>query len=75
MLKKIALAIYFVLFVVLLGPGLALGLMCGLFYGFCAAVAFVLDFGQTVEYPTAIPVASMITALALPWVMSKMEEY
>lgn len=74
MIKKVAFALYFVLFVVLLGPGLALGLIAGVCYGLFVAGAFVCDFGQTVGYPMAIPLSALVTISWLPFVMSKLED-
>ena len=74
MVKNVALALYFVLFVVLLGPSLAVGLVYGLFQGALAAWAFLNDYGQTVGYPMALPMAAFLTLSWLPFVLSILED-
>lgn len=73
-MKKAAFALYFVLFVVLLGPSLVVGFGTGLFHGASAAWVFIGDYGQAVGYPVAIPVAAFYTLLGLPFVMNKLED-
>jgi hypothetical protein len=74
MIKNVALALYFVLFVVLLGPSLVVGLGSGLFQGATAAWEFLEDYGQTVGYPMVIPMSALLTLSWLPFVMSKLED-
>lgn len=74
MIKKVALALYIVLFVVLLGPSIAVGVCTGLFYGASSAWAFLEDYGHTVGYPMAIPMSALLTLSWLPFVMSKLED-
>lgn len=73
-MKKAAFALYFVLFVVLLGPCLVVGLGAGLFQGAHAAWVFLADYGQTVGYPMAIPMSALLTLSWLPFVVSKLED-
>lgn len=73
-MKKAALAFYFVLCVVLIGPSLVIGFCYGLFQGAHAAWVFLEDYGQTVGYPIAIPMSALLTLSWLPFVMSKLED-
>lgn len=74
MIKKVALALYFVLFVVLLCPSVAFGFGTGLFYGAHEAWVFLEDYGKTVGCPMAIPMAALLTLSWLPFVMTKLED-
>lgn len=73
-MKKVALALYFVLFVVLLGPSAVVGFVTGFFYGAHEAWVFLEDYGKTVGFPMAIPMAALLTLSWLPFVMTKLED-